>query len=310
MTKDLTTTKSPIAIGAYQGSRSILLNTLSEIHTFATMVTKTDLVPKGYRGKPEDATVAIIYGMEIGLPPMSSLQNISVVNGTPAVWGDAQLSLVQSSGKYEYHKSSYDGEFGNDNFKAIFEVKRTGSKEPIIKEFSIGDAKKAALWGKSGTWTSHPKVMLSYKARAFALREGFADILKGMHSAEEMEGEQMIDATPRSKTANAHAPLTPPASIEQSFKMPEPVQTDIVDHIVTANEMEAEQIITDSSDVAEQAFNRVEQMLNTIITSRGIDNYWERSAKEDLEYLGKEAPKMYSDLVLLKNKRLGELNGK
>lgn len=214
MTKEIQTIepKKQISIGAFQGSRSLMLNSLTEIHQFATMVTKTDLVPKGYRGKPEDATVAIIYGMEIGLPPMASLQNISVVNGTPAVWGDAQLSLVQSSGKYEYHKSTFEGD--GDNLKAIFEIKRIGAKEPVIKEFSVSDAKKAGLWNKSGTWTTHPKVMLSYKARAFALREAFADILKGIHSAEEMEGEQIVDITPKSKTANAH---TPPKIIEESF---------------------------------------------------------------------------------------------
>jgi hypothetical protein len=193
-------------ISTYEGSKALTFSSLTEIHSFAKMVTKTDLVPKGYRGKPEDATVAIIYGMEIGLPPMASLQNISVVNGTPTIWGDAQLSLVQSSGKYEYHKTSYDGNFPDDSFKAIFEIKRVNSKEPVIKEFSIADAKKANLWGKVGTWTTHPKVMLSYKARAFALREAFADILKGIHSKEEMEGEDMINVTPetKSKTANLH----------------------------------------------------------------------------------------------------------
>jgi hypothetical protein len=144
-------------ISTYEGSKALTFSSLTEIHSFAKMVTKTDLVPKGYRGKPEDATVAIIYGMEIG-----------VVNGTPTIWGDAQLSLVQSSGKYEYHKTSYDGNFPDDSFKAIFEIKRVNSKEPVIKEFSIADAKKANLWGKVGTWTTHPKVMLSYKARAFA----------------------------------------------------------------------------------------------------------------------------------------------
>ncbi|NVM36315.1 MAG: recombinase RecT [Candidatus Lokiarchaeota archaeon] len=192
-------------ISAYEGSKALTFSSLNEIHGFAKMVTKTDLAPKGYRGKPEDATIAIIYGMEIGLPPMASLQNISVVNGTPTIWGDAQLSLVQSSGKYEYHKTSYEGEFPNDNFKAKFETKRINSKEPVIKEFSIADAKKANLWGKAGTWTTHPKVMLSYKARAFALREAFADILKGIHSKEEMEGEEIINVTPTpSKTANLH----------------------------------------------------------------------------------------------------------
>ncbi len=200
MTKEITNAEQKMNITSFQGARSLAFNSLIEIHNFTKMVCKTDLCPKSYKGKPEDATVAIIYGMEIGLPPMASLQNISVVNGMPAVWGDAQLSLAQSSGKYEYHKSYYTGNYGSDDFTAIFEVKRVGSS-PVIKEFSMADAKRAGLLGKSGTWSTHPKIMLSYKARAFALREAFADILKGIHSKEEMEGESVVDVTPQSKTA-------------------------------------------------------------------------------------------------------------
>lgn len=195
-------TKETTAIGTFQGSRALTFNTLKEIHNFSEMVCKTEMSPKSYRGKPQEATIAIIYGMEIGLPPMASLQNISVVNGTPQVWGDAQLSLVQSSGIYEYHKSSFKGEYPTDDFVAVFECKRKDSKESVIIEFSIADAKRAGLWNKAGTWTTHAKRMLSYKARAFGLREAFADILKGIHSKEEMEGEELIDITPKSKTAN------------------------------------------------------------------------------------------------------------
>lgn len=301
MTKELSTEtkKSSIAIGTYQGSRSILLNSLSEIHTFATMVTKTDLVPKGYRGKPEDATVAIIYGMEIGLPPLASLQNISVVNGTPAVWGDAQLSLVQSSGKYEYHKSSFEGVENTDNFKAVFEIKRIGAKDAVIKEFSVADAKKAGLWGKAGTWTTHPKVMLSYKARAFALREGFADILKGMHSAEEMEGEQILDVTPKSKTANAH---TPPASIEKSFSS----STAATDTTIEEQVELSDEVITDNSEIIEAAFKRVSDGLKSMQNAKGLNTFFDYSAKDDLELIKNLKSDYYAELESLKNKRLEE----
>ena len=67
-------------ISAFEGSKSLVFSNLNEIHNFAKMVCKTDMSPKAYRNKPEEATVAIIYGMEMGLPAMASLQNIAVVN--------------------------------------------------------------------------------------------------------------------------------------------------------------------------------------------------------------------------------------
>lgn len=197
-------TKENSRIVKYQGPQVISFSGFDEILSFAKVVTKTELVPKTYRGKPEDGAVAIMYGMELGLPPMASLQNIAVVNGTPTIWGDAQLSLVQSSGSYEWHKTSYTGTIEGETLTATFEVKRKDMAESVVKEFSISDAKKARLWAKQGTWTSHPKQMLGYKARAFALREAFADILKGIHSKEEMEGEGEIkDVTPLTPVHNA-----------------------------------------------------------------------------------------------------------
>lgn len=306
MSKELTTEtkKMPISIGAFQGSRALTFNTLTEIHSFATMVCKTELAPKAYRGKPEDATIAIIYGMEIGLPPLASLQNIAVVNGSPAVYGDGQISLVQASGKYEYHKSSYRGEFPNDDFTAIFEVKRIGVKESVVKEYSIADAKRAGLWNKAGTWTTNPKLMLLYKPKSYALREAFADILKGMHSAEEMEGEQIVDVTPKSvsKTANAH---TPPAALQQAFPS-EPVQTDIEEEIQFSNPA-PETIITDNSETAEAAFKRVSEGIKSMVNAKGLNMFFDYSSKNDLEFLQQFKPDYYVELLTLKAKRLEEL---
>jgi len=140
--------------------------------------------------------------MEVGLPPMRALQSIATINGKPAIYGDAQLALTRKSGLLEVFEESYEGEEGSDGFTAICTVKRRGDAEATVEKFSVADAKKAKLWGKVGPWVTHPKRMLRYKARAFALRDKFADVLLGLcHSVEEMQGEEMINVTPTSKTA-------------------------------------------------------------------------------------------------------------
>ncbi len=217
----------------FQGAQTLAFNGFESILKFATTVSKTNLVPKTYKDKPEDAAVAIVYGMEIGLPPLASLQNIAVVNGMPTVWGDAQLSIVQSSGAYEWHKTSYSGSLEDETLNVKFEVKRKDMSQSVVKEFSIKDAKAANLWGKGGTWKTHPKQMLGYKARAFALREAFADILKGIHSKEEMEGEVEIkDVTPQT-------PLTPvhnAPDLDAAMKQIEEPKQDLV--VVDENQIE------------------------------------------------------------------------
>jgi hypothetical protein len=56
-----------------------------------------------------------------------------------------------------------------------------------VTQFSVADAVRAGLWGKSGPWTQYPKRMLQLRARGFALRDAFPDVLKGLVTAEEAQ---------------------------------------------------------------------------------------------------------------------------
>ncbi len=185
--------KPQVAISSYSGSKSLSPTTIDEMYRMASAFASSALVPQVYRGKPDDVFSAMTLGMEIGLPPMRSLQSIAVVKGIPCLYGDAQLALVRASNKLISFGESYDGEEGADNFKAVCKLKREGDDDFTIETFSVADAKKARLWGKDGTWSTHPKRMLRYKARAFALRDKFPDVLLGLtHSIEEMEGEHPV----------------------------------------------------------------------------------------------------------------------
>jgi hypothetical protein len=63
-----------------------------------------------------------------------------------------------------------------------------------VVRFSVSDAKKAGLWGKSGPWTQYPKRMLQLRARGFALRDAFPDVLKGLVTAEEAQDYPQAEA--------------------------------------------------------------------------------------------------------------------
>jgi hypothetical protein len=65
------------------------------------MAAKSQLVPKEYRNQPEEITLAMQLGSEVGSHPMQSLQNIAVINGRPAVWGDALPGLCKASPLYD-----------------------------------------------------------------------------------------------------------------------------------------------------------------------------------------------------------------
>lgn len=149
-----------------------------ELMKYAEMIANSDMAPKDYKRNPGNVLVAIQMGAELGLKPMQALQNIAVINGRPSIWGDAALALVQSHPEYDGIKEE------GDETKATCTIKRKG-EEPHTVTFTEEDAKKAKLLDKDGPWKQYRKRMLQMRARGFALRDKFADALKGLILAEE-----------------------------------------------------------------------------------------------------------------------------
>lgn len=176
---------------------------LQEAMQLADMLANSNLVPKSYQGKPGDVLVACQWGSEIGLKPLQALQNIAVINNVPAVWGDALVALVRGSGLCEYIKQDWD----SATKTATCSVKRRGEPEET-RTFSEEDARLAGHLNKD-TYKKNLQRMLSIRARAFALRDVFADVLKGLKVAEEVEDypvEKELNSAP------AGVPAAKPAS--------------------------------------------------------------------------------------------------
>ena len=177
MSTELSTTTTP--------ARGLALASFDDAFRFSKMVAASEFAPKDFRGKPESCLLAIQHGSEIGLSPMQSLQNIACINGRPAIWGDAALAVAMASPVCESVTETIDGE--GDNMVATCTAKRRGYEKPTVVRFTVADAKKAGLWGKSGPWTQYPRRMLQLRARGFALRDAFPDVLKGLVTAEEAQ---------------------------------------------------------------------------------------------------------------------------
>jgi hypothetical protein len=173
----------------WQPPAFLIPDSYEAIELLAKKICDAGWVPKSYLGKdgkPNQAMVevGIMHGMMVGLPPLAALQSISIINGMPAVWGDGMLALVQDSGLLEDFEEWYEGE--GDTLTAHCRVKRRGRPTALVGRFSWKMAKHAGLTTKAGPWTAYPARMMQMRARAFALRDGFADVLKGLRSAEEV----------------------------------------------------------------------------------------------------------------------------
>ena len=173
-----------------QGSGWLSCQTFDQAFKLAEMFSKSAMVPKQYQGNAANCLVAMAYGDSLGMAPLQAMQSVAVVNGIPALYGDGMLALVQASPVFDgIEESIEDG-------AAVCTVKRRGMK-PVQRVFTIDDAKRAGLWGKAGPWQQYPSRMLQMRARSWALRDAFADVLRGIQSVEEVRDiPEVIDVTP------------------------------------------------------------------------------------------------------------------
>lgn len=192
------------------GVLPIMPRNIEEAQRYASGLITANQVPDAFReGGRKDAQanaplvlMGILKAMEVGLPPQTGLASLLPLNGRFSIWGDGAQALVQNSGVVTNHTAQrvgvgFDpdaplGEWPNDYG---YEVRfwRKGQEEPYIGRFTVRDAKRANLWMNSNRkpWIMYPDRMLFNRARAFALRDGFADCLLGLSIAEEV-----IDALP------------------------------------------------------------------------------------------------------------------
>ena len=155
----------------------------------AAMMSKTDIVPQTYRGKPENCFVAIELAGRMGVSPLMVMQNLYVVQGKPSWSGQAATAMLRNSPEFRNVKHVYTGEKGKDTWGCYIEAEMVSTGE-IIKgaEVTIATAKAEGWYGKSGSkWQTMPELMLAYRASAWFARVHSPELLMGMQTREEVE---------------------------------------------------------------------------------------------------------------------------
>lgn len=137
----------------------------------------TDMVPADYKGKPGNAAAAILYGAELGLNPIQSLQQIFVVQGKPAIYARTAVALVKRHGILVETLSST-----NDSVTVRATDPRTSQVEEST--WDIGRAEQAK-YTSNAKYKTDPQAMLYAKAAMEVCRKIAPDILLGIPYARE-----------------------------------------------------------------------------------------------------------------------------
>lgn len=164
--------------------------------TLGSALSKTSFVPKDFRGKPEECAAAILFGDEIGLSPMQSLQSIYVISGKPALYARAMLAIVLAAGHevVTIHKTD----------KAVtVKGRRRGSETWIEEQWTTERARRAG-YTSNKRYELDPQSMLLARAMADVCRQIAPDALAGLsYSVEELE---LAEPAPTAKVTRSQAP--------------------------------------------------------------------------------------------------------
>lgn len=206
--------RTPLAADE-KGVMAVIPRNTEEAGRYAKAIIAAGVVPDAYthqkdvfergtgeaivrKGDPDINLIimGILKSLEVGLPPLTGLGTIVPINNRFTIWGDGAIALIQRDRVIAKHTENRVGHnFPPDTELADWpadygwEIRywRKGQDEPYIGKFTVRDAKRAGLWmSKRDPWVKYPDRMLYNRARAFALRDGFADCLHGLGIAEEV----------------------------------------------------------------------------------------------------------------------------
>ena len=168
----------------------------AELLRYCAALVRAEMVPDRF-DTPQKLFGALMFVRSVGLQDVA-IRQIAIIHGTPSMFGDLPLALVQKSGKLkslserwfdkEYKEICFENKNLNaDVYGAVCFIQREGENERESYSFTIDDAIQAGLYPDKNShkpWMRYTRIMLRYKARSIALKSKFADLISGVSIAE------------------------------------------------------------------------------------------------------------------------------
>lgn len=183
----------------------------------ANMMAGATLLPAAYRKQPANLLFAFELADSLGVPRISALSDIHVIDGKPTASANLIGALVRKAG----HKLRVNSTATWCEAVIIRADDPDFVPEPI--RWDETRARQAGLWGRKGPWSQYPGQMLRARAVTEAARTWAPDALMGVvYTPEELGVEVDQDGAPVA-TVQSVAPVEPlpvaaPASLTERLQ--------------------------------------------------------------------------------------------
>ena len=125
--------------------------------------------------------ILALYGRELGIPPIESLNVIQIIQGNISLAAETMLSMIYR--KVPGAQAKYVTPPEKANIEATFEAQRPGGEVQTIR-FTIKDAEQADLT-RNQNWRKYPAAMLRARAISAMVRAVFPEAMAGQIYAPE-----------------------------------------------------------------------------------------------------------------------------
>lgn len=137
-----------------------------------------------------DAFFIAMYGLELGIPPMTAMRTIySVQGGAPTCSGEAMLALIRRSGKVKVTISSTEETLKNK--RATVHMKRLDSGDEFTATWGEEDDRRAQLRSNRD---KYPAQMWTWRAVSICAKACASDIIGGLYTVEEIYPDTALNA--------------------------------------------------------------------------------------------------------------------
>lgn len=230
-------------------------SSLTAAHKIGAALCNTSFVPATFKGKPEEAAAAILFGDEIGLTPTQALQSVYVISGKPALYARAMVAIVLAAGHEIETVEKSDA-------TVSVRGRRRGSESWTVETWTKDRAKKAG-YTNNKRYELDPQSMLYARAASDLCRQIAPDALAGIgYSVEELEAETAKVTITRADAPKAIKRSSVPAPVEPEFEEPaETVDTE-TGEIVEGEIVEEEQTPVDLINDAQM--RKMRALLTTV----------------------------------------------
>lgn len=182
---------------------------IEKVVYLAENICNTEFVPKDFRNSVPKTTAAVLHGRELGLPPMTALSSVHVIQGRVGTYAETQRALIQAAG-HELRTTEMT------ETRCVIKGRRRGEEEWATASYTMSEAERSGDARKNPNYQSRPADMLLARATGRLAKMHFADVIKGLSAVEELRD---LAEEPETEVVQLQAPARstePPQAAEET----------------------------------------------------------------------------------------------